>query len=283
VCPGSGFTKSNGLTPCNFSLQRGQINVTTDIGPQGIAPSFPLNLLVNAEDHGTFTGEGVASVTIPAGQTSNSVPASLIVPINARTLAPTPAVSPTPVNFGGAPSYDLFASVQDLFGSAPQKVSGHQIAVLGDVPAPTLCETTSSAPSVTLEGLACVGHGSIAGTIASPDANTLVVVSKLDPSDNNVDIMSNQVPLVTTNPNFAVCAPADSYMIQQYEATPGGTPIPGASVAVSLATPIILNSPPVTTAPTPAPCIGICSDFSQSSSGKSCYLCQSSGVIPNPL
>ncbi len=95
--------------------------------------------------------------------------------------------------------------------------------------------------------------------------------------------MSNQVPLVTTNPNFAICAPADSYNIAHYEATPGGTPIAGASVAVSLATPIILNSPISTTTPTPVPCVGICSDFSQSSNGQSCYLCQTSTAIPNPF
>jgi hypothetical protein len=243
-------------------------------------------VLVNVEDHGTFTGEAVGSVTIPAGQPSNSAAVSIPVPISPPTVTAAAAASatasatPTPVVFGGAASYDLFASVQDLFGSAPQKVSGHQIAVLGDVAAPAACATTAS---VTLAGLACVGHGSVAGTIASPDANSLVVVSKLDPSSNNVALMSNQVPLVTTNPNFAICAPADSYNITHYEATPGGTPIAGASVAVSLATPIILNSPVSTTTPTPVPCTGICSDFSQSSNGQSCYLCQTSTAIPNPF
>lgn len=282
VCQGSLFSKNL----CDFSLQHGEIDVTTDIdtGSGAVLPSSPLNVLVNVEDHGTFNGEGVGMVTIPAGQPSNSAAVPILVPISAPTAqvnaSTTASATPTPMVFGGAPSYDLFASVQDLFGSAPQKVSGHRIAVLGDIPAPGLCQTTTN---VTLAGLACVGHGSIAGTIANPDANTLVVVSKTDPSNNDVALMSDKVPLVTTNPNFAICAPADSYIVAHDEATPGGTPIAGASTAVSLATPIILNSPPATVVPTPAPCFGICSDFSQSSGGQSCYLCQSSGVIPNPF
>ena len=288
-CLGSLYHKSSGQSVCDFSLQHGNIAVTTDIGTGAVPPTSPLNVLVNVEDHGTFDGEAVGMVTIPIGQTSNSVPVSIPVPISPPTpqVDPTPtatttaSATPTPVVFGGAASYDLFASVQDLFGSAPQKVSGHQIAVLGDVPAPGLCATAT--PGVTLTGLACVGHGSIAGTIASPDANTLVEVSKLDPSSNSVALMSNQVPLVTTNPNFAICAPADSYVVAHDEATPGGTPIAGASTAVSLATPIILNSPVSTTTPTPVPCTGICSDFSQSSNGQSCYLCQTSTAIPNPF
>jgi len=288
VCKGSLYSKN----ACDFSLQHGEIDVTTDTDTSSGAVTSPLNVLVNVEDHGTFNGEAVGSVTIPAGHSSNAVVVPILVPISAPTLqgdlattaataaTATASATPTPVVFGGAASYDLFASVQDLFGSAPQKVGGHQIAVLGNVPAPVGCPTAAlSVTSVTLSGLACVGHGSIAGTIVSPDANSLVVVSKLDPSSNSVALMSNQVPLVTTNPNFAICAPADSYVVTHYEATPGGTPIPGASTAVSLATPIILNSPPATIVPTPVPCIGICSDFSQSSSGKSCYLCQTSGVL----
>lgn len=286
VCQGSLYSKN----ACNFSLQHGTLDVTADIDTStgAVVPTSPLNVLVNVEDHGTFDGEAVGTVTIPAGQPSNSVAVQILVPVSPPTpqVNPTPtatttaSATPTPVVIGGAASYDLFASVQDIFGSAPQKVSGHQIAVLGNVAAPGLCQTSASS---TLAGLACVGHGSIAGTIASPDANSLVVVSKLDPTNNSVALMSDRVPLVTTNPNFAICAPADSYVLAHYEATPGGTPIAGASTAVSLATPIILNSPPVTTTPTPVPCAGICSDFSQSNSGQSCYLCQASGVIPNPF
>jgi hypothetical protein len=284
-CPGSGFSQSSGFFPCNFSLQRGQIDVTTDIGPSpAVTPSIPLNLLVEAEDHGTFTGEGVTSVTIPAGQSSNPVAVPLLVPINPPTPAvnAAPTASPTPVIFGGAPSYDLFASVQDLFGASPQKVSGHEIAVLGAVAAPTLCGTTT-AP--TLTGLACVGHGSAPGTINNADANTLVVLSKLDPNGNDVDIQSNQVPLVAPGAgasNYAICAPADlsPYTVTHYEAAPGETPSPVASTSVTLTGPIILNSPVVTSTPTPVPCIGICSDFGQSSNGKSCYLCQTSPNLP---
>jgi hypothetical protein len=285
-CLGSLFHKSSGQSVCNFSLQHGNLALTTDIGSAAVLPTANLNVLVNVEDHGTSNGEAVGMVTIPAGQPSNSVAVSIPVPISPPTVtaatSTTASPTPTPVVFGGAATYDLYASVQDLFGSAPQKVSGHQIAVVGDVAAPAACAAT--APAEPLTGLACVGHGSIAGTIASPDANTLVVVSKFDSNSGDyVDLMSNQVPLVTTNPNFAICAPADSYNITHYEATPGGTPIAGASVAVSLATPIILNSPVSTTTPTPVPCTGICSDFSQSSNGQSCYLCQTTAPIPNPF
>ena len=280
-CPGSTFTKSNGQNPCNFSLQHGMLDVTTDIDTNtgALVPTSPLNLIVNVEEHGTFNGVAVGAVTIPAGQSSNAVPVAINVPINPPTPG-APASTPTPVFTGGAATYDLFASVQDLFGASPQKVSGHRIAVASNVAAPAECGTASA----TVSGLACVGHGSIAGTILNPDLNSLVVVSKTDASTgDDVVLSSSHVPLVATNPNFAICEPADTYTVAHNEEVPRSTPIAGASTSVTLATPIIINSPLVTTTPTPVPCQGICSDFSQSNSGQSCLLCQSSGVIPNPL
>ncbi len=169
-CLGSLFHKSSGQAVCNFSLQHGNLAVTTDIGSAAVLPTSNLNVLVNVEDHRTSNGEAVGMVTIPAGQPSNAAAVSIPVPISPPTVvavaSTTASPTPTPVVFGGAASYDLFASVQDLFGSAPQKVSGHQIAVAGDVAAPAACATT--APAEPLTGLACVGHGSIAGTNREP-------------------------------------------------------------------------------------------------------------------
>jgi hypothetical protein len=277
-CPGSQFTKSNGQNPCNFSLEHGTLDLTTDVDSSTL-PTSNLNVMVNVEDHGTFNGEAVGSVTIPAGQPSNSAPVPINVPINPPSPG-APLSTPTPVVTGGAATYDLFASVQDLFGAEPQKVSGHRIAVASNVAAPGECGTTSA----TVSGLACVGHGSIAGTITNPDINTLVVVSKTDTTTgDDVALSASHVPLVTTNPNVAICAPADTYIVAHDEEVPRSTPSAGAPTSVTLATPIVINSPPVTTTPTPVPCQGICSDFSQSNAGQSCLLCQSSGVIANPL
>jgi hypothetical protein len=161
-CQGSGYKDD----ACSFSLQHGTLQVAVDAGA---TTSRPLNVMLNAEDQGTFDGEGVQMLTIPAGQ-QTSLPAPILVPIAptaaaeqipaastadlaaaeegggtlARAVKTTAAPTPTstPVVIGGAASYDLFASVQDVFNKAPQKVGGHTIAVRSGVPAPAVnCAT----------------------------------------------------------------------------------------------------------------------------------------------
>jgi len=171
--------------------------------------------------------------------------------------------------------------VQDLFGTAPEKNTGHTIAVASGISAPPLCGVSAESP-VTLPGMMCVGHGSVSGTITTPpNPNTLLVVSKNDPvSSNPVDIMTTTVigPVGAPNSgNFAICAPPDAYTITHVETRPSGTPTPTpfGSVDVTLANPIVIGAPTVQATPSATPtCQGICSDFSLNTNGKSCLLCQ---------
>jgi len=303
-CPGSGFKKNQ--TDCNFSLPHGEIDVTAN--STVAAATSPYNLLVTIEDTGTFNGVGAGLVTIPVGSTSNSNPMPIFVPAappfpsgvvvspdvspvadanavadaDARAAA-TPTASPTPVFIGAPTGYDVFASVQDLFGAVPQSNTGHSIAVLSNIAPPAYCQSATSAPpapAALLPAVTCVGHGSVAGSVVDPDQNTQILVSKAAGNGNNVDLMTT-----TVVPNgqqggggFAICAPADSYTVTHVESQPTGTPIAEASTSVTLVGPTTIATPMTT--PTPPPCQGICSDFSGSSNGKVCLLCQGTGSLP---
>jgi len=292
-CDGSGF--SGGA--CSFSLQHGTLQLSVGTGD---TTSGPINVMVNAEDQGTFNGEGVQMFTVPPGQATLNG-ASMIVPI-APTAAPAARLTPaatasepaaadenretlaaaakvaavptptgTPVVIGGAAAYDLFASVQDLFDTAPQKVGGHKIAVVSGAPAPSSC-ATSTAP-VPLAPMPCVGHGSVQGTLQTVDQNTLLVVSKNDGFGNQVDISSSQVPLINSSQNFSICEPVDTYTVTHYETQPTGSPspVPGGSVVTTLAAPTTIVST------TTNPCHGICS--TPVAGPTTCVLCQATGAL----
>lgn len=309
-CPNSGFKNK----ACNASLQHGEIDVTTSIiSAGGPTPVSALNILVNAEDSGTFNGEGVGVVTVPAGAATNNAPVPVFVPVSptasptatassspgagsaefdaAAKATPTASASGTPVVIGGPASFDLFGTTMDLFGAAPQKNSGHTIGVLSGVPAPELCANSTSnppAPQATLSGFTCVGHGSAPGVILStPDATTQIVVSKADTSGSQVDVTTTGVvPAGNQNGgSFAICEPADSagYTITHVEVQPTATPsVVGSVSGVMLNTPIVVNSPTPSGTPSATPtCQGICSDFSQNTGGKSCLLCQGNSTIVN--
>jgi len=285
-CDGSGY-KDNA---CSFSLQHGTLQVTADAG----APvSSTINVMLNAEDQGTFNGEGVQMFTIPAGQqVAANVP--ILVPIQgtpftaqtpaagaaadetgaslARAPTTTPTSTGTPVVIGGAATYDLFASVQDVFNKGPQKFSGHTIAVVSGAAAPaTSCATVVVSDHLT--PLTCVGHGSVSGAIAKTDQNTLLAISKAVTGGTPVFISSSLLPQTvgSISQNFAVCEPVDTYTISHYEAQPTGTP-----VLISASDPVPLASP--TTIPNTAknPCFGICSTGDTST----CLLCQPSTPLP---
>jgi hypothetical protein len=287
-CDGSGFKDD----VCSFGLKHGTFKVTTDAG--STVTVNPLNVLVDVEDQGTFNGEALDMVTIPVGQTANLAPAPILVPIFATSPAAmataamsgvipggaetavaaaraTPTPTGTPVDIGGAANYDLFASVQDLFGAAPQKVTGHKIAVLSGIPAPSACATAVVAESLT--PLTCVGHGSVQGSLATVDQRTLLVVSK-NAGANPVQISSSLVPLVNSNPNFSVCEPVDNYTLTHFETQPTGSPTPIGSAAASLSGPITI---PFTSK---APCFSICNPPGAPTPGPggSCLLCQQTGA-----
>ncbi len=282
-CDGSGFQHN----ACSFALQHGTLQVTVDTSGTPIQGN-PINVLVNAEDQGTFNGEGLNLTTIPVGKTSNPGPLPISVPIYepspsptaaAETLSPeagfvaakaTPTATGTPVDIGGAQNYDLFASVQDLFGAAPQKVGGHTYAVLSGVPAPSACAT--AVVSGGLSGLTCVGHGSILGsTYGTADQNTLLSLSK-----GGVQLSQSRVMQITGNNNASICAPADpdGYTVTQYEAQPTGTPVAVGSATISL------NGPTLVAPGGKTACFSICSaptsgaTPSGSPTPTKCLLCQ---------
>ena len=295
-CEGSGYKDD----ACSFSLQHGTLQVTTDLGS---ITNSPVNVMVNAEDSGTFNGEGVQMLTIPPGRQS-LINAPMLVPIQGTpimvtptgtptatptatatptpgarrtaTVTPTATMTSTPVVIGGAASYDLFASVQDLFGAAPQKVGGHTIAVVSGAPAPSINCAITTAPTP-LVPMPCVGHGSVQGIVQSPDQNTLVVVSKDDGFGNQVDISSIQVPIQVASPmptpNFSICEPADTYTFTHYEAQPTGSPSPVVDGSVATT----LTAPTTTTA---TACQSICS--APGTGPTTCLLCQATSAISIP-
>ncbi len=278
-CLSSGFNKKAGIVPCNFSMPRGELDITASVAQ---APTVNNdNVLVTAEDSGTFTGENVGMTAIQVGNTSNLNPLPLFVPANST---PTPNSTASPDYVPAPAAYDIFSSVQDLFGAVPQTTSGHTFGVLSAVPAPGLCATATPAP---LSTMACVGHGSVSGSFQPgfPDQDTLIVAAKADPAApaNLVDVIVNQAPQAATFNQFAVCAPDDTYTITHYETLPSpASPTPIASapdIALTAPTQIGLGSP----APTPL-CHSICSDFTQpSGSTNACWLCLASSPLPNPL
>ena len=238
-CPTSGFPNN----ACSIRLERGEIEATVAL-PATTGPT--LNILIMAEQSGTNNVQSVGMATIFAGS-AQSAPVPIFVPDNSAPLKPIA-------------SFDFLATVQDLFGTssnaAPEKDTGHSIAVLAGVGGSSKCPATPAA--VTLTGFSCVGHGSVAGTVAGPDATTVVVLA-----NGGVQLMQEAVASSGTNAGqFGFCASADpaaAYTLQRFETQPDGSLVPaGTATAVTLPTPAAI----------PTPCGGICGN---TSSG--CSLC----------
>ncbi len=239
-CPTSGFPNN----ACSIRLERGEIDATVALPATNPGPA--LNVLIMAEQSGTNNVQSVGMATIPSGS-AQSAPVPIFVPDNSASLDPIA-------------SFDFFATVQDLFGTstnaAPQKDTGHSIAVLAGVGGSGKCPATPTA--VTLTGFSCVGHGSVAGTVAGPDANTVVVLA-----NDGVQVMQQAVASSGTNAGqFGFCAPADpaaAYTLQRFETQPDGSLAPdGTATAVTLPAPVAI----------PTPCSGICG-----STSSGCSLC----------
>jgi hypothetical protein len=184
-------------------------------------------------------------VTIPFG--TNTVPYTLNVP-DALNIS----------DAGPVTHLDFFASTQDLFNFAPQKATGHSIAVSSEFPVPAACPSPSPVPGPDLLGMTCVGHGSVAGTVTNPMTNDTVALSKSD-GVNLVQIESAPVmPQGAVDAgDYSLCAPADSYTLTHYEqATPLPTPV--GSLAVTLNPPVMVPTAMPSPSVTPTPCPGIC-------------------------
>jgi hypothetical protein len=254
-------------TGCNVAMSHGRLSGNILLGSDAVGQETgPLSVLVVAEDSGTNNIENLTMVTVPSGATT--VPFTMNVPDN------------TNVGVGGAAvtKLDLFASAQDLFNGAPQKATGHSIAVSSGVDAPAapvdgsppVCDT---APAPDLGGIACVGHGSASGTVTGPTGNTTVVVGKADDTAMPpADVLIESVPAVPPGADnaghYALCAPAGSYTLYHYE---NDQPT-GYSTAVALATPVVVPTASPSPGASPTPCPSIC-DNAVTGQSNGCLTC----------
>lgn len=226
---------------CNMTLAGVLINGTVQIDT---APPVGTNQLVTviAEDTGTNILEGVTQAVIRAGATSGAFTIEV----------------PTSINV------DLIATAQDAYLGVGTPYTGHTIGVAANInPSPS----SGQAPTPVLS-MKCAGHGTIVGAALNPDTNTLVYVSKTDPTTNlPVQLVASSVGPPTDgsgqqNPNatqFSVCVPPDTYQLQRFEYS---QPSAGASAtATPVGTPVTLAvpAPSATSSPCPSVCIsGVC-------------------------
>ena len=231
LCPTSRFSNS-----CSFTLEHGFLSGLTDLSSPNTTGQ-PLNALVMAEDTGTDNIESVALSTIP-GNTNVG-----IFSISVPDAAPS-------ADAIAANDFDVFASVQDLFEGAPQKIGGHLIGTAASVGAPPGACSTIAIPA--LSPMDCVGSGSVFGSVASTTpAKTSVRLSK-----DGVQIMETEPNSIGAAPGniYNFCAPADSYTLTHYE---GGI--------AKTSDPVVLVPPP----PTTATCPSICQN-----AANTCLICQ---------
>ena len=271
------LTTSASLIKCNPTIKKAacQVNMSHGIMTGNVAlgdgGTGPVTVLVAAEDAGTDNVENLQLVNIPGGVTT--VPFSMNVPDNQNIALG-----------GGLVSHlDLFASAQDLFNGAPQKATGHTIAVQAGVPAPDAPSAGPPPACVTVAapdfpGMACFGHGSVDGRVTNPVSTDTVVLSK-----DGVQLES--VPIVPPGSlaagDFSLCAPADPsqpYTLTHFAQgllvpTPVGTPVP-----VTINFPVMIPTPAPSPGFTPTPCPGIC-EVSPPMPNSGCLTCTASSSV----
>ena len=262
---------ANPQTICNFSLPTGYINGTVNLALDP-PPGNSVLVEVFAENSGT-------------NQIVSALPQPLKF-VNQQTSAPF--TMNVPIAEAGA--FDLFAVAIDPFLGATSPFPGHDISVLGAVPAPSgQCASIPPLPPtptppaspiptpspIPLPALDCVGHGSISGTVINPDPGSFVEVIKADPNNLPVQILGTAPGLFSSgnqgNTAYTLCVPPDTYTLQRFEtvvATPFATPIPEA-----IGTPqgIMVPQPGATSSPCPSscsnsnsgpgPCPGLCGNM----------------------
>ena len=249
---------SSTFAPCGITLQTAYLSGSIPIVPP--PPGQTTLVQVFAEDHDTNNVEGV--LDMPISVTNN----------NPGLVSYTLNVPPTPPDTAPSDTFDLFATTIDLYQGSVDPYQGHNIVAISNVAAPgTACDTGSvPTPSDAIE---CVGHGSVIGSVANPNLGTSVVLEKLDPDgpsgDNAVQITSsmvqNQQPNTSPSNNYAFCAPADTYQLEEYQlptpepsvtpsAAPTPSPVAGSITSVTIPPPPVVGSPsptPGTPSPTP--------------------------------
>jgi hypothetical protein len=229
---------------CNFTMNHGQVTGNVSLAGGGTGP---LTIAVMAEDSGTNNIENLALVNIPTGATT--APFTMNVP-DADNIG---------LNNVKIANLDLFAAAQDLFNGAPQTDTGHTIAVDSVVPAPpapmgtpVACATPVVAPD--LNGITCVGHGSVSGIVTGPKSGDTVVLSL-----GGVDLQTVPVipPVAPAAGNYAICAPADPAAYTLQHVNSAGTTI-GSPTSVTMVPPVLVPTPVPSPGVTPVPCPAIC-------------------------
>ncbi|HVC43639.1 MAG TPA: hypothetical protein VND20_02395 [Candidatus Binataceae bacterium] len=268
------ISATGGIVKCTDSTKKGACDVSLNHGflTGNVVLDAPAtaqtNVLVMAEDSGTNNLENVGMVTIPVGSSSATY-----------TMNVPDSLNPASSSGAAVTALDLFTNALDIFNGAPQIASGHTIAVVGDVAAPSPptvtgglsnCTGAGSTVSQDLTGITCVGHGGVSGTVGGPAPFTTVLLSKPDASSNLVDLESApSVPSNNANAGYyALCAPADPnpYTLTHVN---NGIPDPSATAQVTLAAPVMVPTAVPTAGVTPTPCPGIC-DAGQ---GTQCLIC----------
>jgi hypothetical protein len=263
--PNSGAGKNGGgmcapvgsstFSACDIALNTGYITGTIPIIPPN--PGQTTLVQVFAEDMGTNTVE--SALPMPISVTSSNV-GFLNFTLNVPTADQVPA-------------YDLYSNTIDLYQGSSDPFPGHTMAVLSDVPAPAMPSqpgacSTSTANFADEETINCIGHGSVAGTVANANLGTSVALFKQDPASmNNVQVASsqvqNQAPNSGPNNRYAFCVPADTYLLQSVQMP---SPVPSEVPSVA-PTPLPTGSPTITVtippppffkgSPTPTPTSGV--------------------------
>jgi hypothetical protein len=150
-------------------------------------------------------------------------------------------------------NFDVFASVQNLFQSAPQPNSGQLIGTAGSVGAPPGDCATIGIPA--LSAMDCAGLASVYGSVDNANPSTTSV--RL--SKGGVQIMETEPNSIGVAPNgnvYNFCAPSDSYELTHYESG-----IAQSSEPITLAKPVTVGTP----------CASICQDGNRKGT---CLLCQ---------
>lgn len=242
-----GTHSKNDKSICDLALSHGYLNASLDLGA---VTATGLTAQIVAEDRGTSNLENTINLQVPAGQSGASSPTGMFVPDQQDQ------------RFGGPllTGIDLYALIDDDLNGVTQPLTGHSIPVEAALPIPQACATVSV--EALLSGTSCVGHGSIDGSLADATTGTTVVLEKPDPNNP-----SDLVQLIGGNAGpygndagsgYALCAPADDYVLQRFD-----DGIPGAS------TPVALASPAQTPAAGATPCPGICN----AGQGTACLVC----------
>lgn len=254
-----GTCGTDGVTfgPCDLALNTGYISGTIPITPPN--PGQTTLVQVFAEDAGT-----------------NNVESALAMPVIVRNSSPdrvkyTLNVPPS------VPAFDLFATTIDLYQGVTDPYQGHTIAVLSDVTGPGepsgpnhVC-TPAPGDFPDDQKIACVGHGSVTGSVANANLGTSVVLSKqagVDVNNNPIyvaitnTLVQNQAPNTPSSSNYSFCAPADIYQVQEWQlpipdssaapsSSPTASPVPDTAAVVIIPTPLSAGG----ANPTPTPAI----------------------------